>query len=175
MWKWYLSRPPETRSHIARLSKKALTLIKSALQYKIQIKSRQFCTLRSCTDKSYFIKCTSYDSWTCKNCTRIRICKICSELAHRWGDILVNFDPCINEIFPYYWTTIASIIFFSEQLSTPTFCPWETAMRDQMTFDSKRPFHMHILSLLGMAFWSFCVPQSILRKSFNVVSVGHLQ
>lgn len=112
MWKWYLSRPPETRSHIACLSKKALTLIKSALQYKIQIKSRQFCTLRSCTDKSYFIKCTSYGSWTCKNCTRIRICKICSELAHRWGDILVNFDPCINEIFPYYWSTIASIIFF---------------------------------------------------------------
>lgn len=56
-----------------------------------------------------------------------------------------------------------------------TFCPWETATRDQMTFDSKRPFHMHILSLLGMDFWSCCVPQSILKKGFNVVSVGHLQ
>lgn len=131
MWKWYLScRPPETRSHIARLSKKALTLIKSALQYKIQIKSRQFCTLRSCTDKSYVIKCTSYGSWTWKNCTWIRICKICSELAHRWGDILVNFDPCINEIFPYYWSTIASIIFFFQNnslhlLFVPERQPWE--------------------------------------------------
>lgn len=44
------------------------------------------------------------------------------------------------------WTCLQEI----EQLSTPTFCPWETAMRDQMTFVSKRPFHMHILSLLGM-------------------------
>lgn len=95
-------------------------------------------------------------------------------------DALLKYDGQEHCVFHTSHALIAyEVLFEFMDLFTRnrwlTFCPWETATRDQMTFDSKRPFHMHILSLLGMDFWSCCVPQSILKKGFNVVSVGHLQ